>query len=72
MGRLKSDHIKRLITLTSDYMKQISLYLKGKGQQIIFLLPNMVNNFHQIDSFKFITLTQTKNLEKMEALIIFK
>ena len=53
-------------------MKQISLYLKGKGQQIIFLLPNMVNNFHQIDSFKFITLTQTKNLEKMEALIIFK
>ena len=28
MGRLKWDHIKRLITLTSDYIKRLSLYIE--------------------------------------------
>jgi hypothetical protein len=27
MGRVKCDHIKRLITLTSDNIKRLSLYL---------------------------------------------
>jgi hypothetical protein len=32
MGRAKCDHIKRLITLTSDNIKRLSLYLRAVSE----------------------------------------
>ena len=36
MRRLKSDHIKRLITLTSDNIMQLSLYNKMFENNVCF------------------------------------
>ena len=41
MGRLKCDHIKRLITLTSDNIKRLSLYSNGL---VLITVSNFFNN----------------------------
>jgi len=42
MERLKSDHIKRLITLTSDYIKRLSMY------STIFCCMGAAGQWHQM------------------------
>ncbi len=47
MGRVKCDHIKRLITLTSDNIKRLSLYYKNYVTRLdniyfIWLAPDLV------------------------------
>ncbi len=43
MGLLKCDHIKRLISLTGDYIKRLSLYLDKSEESVMFntTLPEM-------------------------------
>jgi hypothetical protein len=44
MGRVKCDHIKRLITLTGDDIKRLSLY---NNQAVHFSLEKPLNTKHQ-------------------------
>ncbi len=45
MGRVKCDHIKRLITLTSDNIKRLSLYLDFTHSEV-YNLKKMENSFN--------------------------
>ena len=45
MGHLKCDHIKRLITLTSDNIKRLSLYQKRAEKQRTHALGNLKGLF---------------------------
>ena len=56
MGRLRNDHIKRLITLTSDNTKRLSLYLN----------PSISTVEEQRDNFRSWSLSRV-NATKTEA-----
>ena len=48
MGHLIYDHIKRLTTLTSDYIKRLSLYI----YIYINCDPKLFNGYHLVDASK--------------------
>ena len=64
MGRSKCDHIKRLITLTSDYIKRLSLCLNHSKKVYKTKQQNWANFFHALSLSFYLLKGQPKFINR--------